>query len=157
MDAVDLRILSLLQDNARMTQVEISRAVRLTPSAVLDRLRKLEARGAIAGFAALINPKVAERRMLAFVAVQTSERPGDDRVSHALAKMPDVLEVHHVAGEDCLLLKVRARDAEHLGELLRKRLGRIPGIRNTRTTIVLETIKETPRLPLPAAEGPGTR
>ena len=60
------------------------------------------------------------------------------------------MEVHHVAGEDCLLLKVRARDAEHLGELLRKRVGRVAGVTSTRTTIVLETIKESARLPLPS-------
>jgi Lrp/AsnC family leucine-responsive transcriptional regulator len=56
-----------------------------------------------------------------------------------------------VAGEDCYLVKVRARDAEHLGSLLRTRIGRIPGVRSTRTTIVLETVKETHRLPFPSA------
>jgi Lrp/AsnC family leucine-responsive transcriptional regulator len=65
-----------------------------------------------------------------------------------LAQTPEVLEVHHVAGDDCYLVKVRARDAEHLGVLLRTRFGRIPGVRSTRTTIVLETVKETPRLPI---------
>jgi Lrp/AsnC family transcriptional regulator, leucine-responsive regulatory protein len=56
--------------------------------------------------------------------------------------------VHHVAGEDCYLLKVRTRDAQHLGTLLRQCLGRIPGVVSTRTTVVLETVKEAPRLPL---------
>jgi Lrp/AsnC family leucine-responsive transcriptional regulator len=65
-----------------------------------------------------------------------------------LAAVPEVLEVHHVAGEDCYLLKVRARDAQHLGVLLRQRLGRIPGVVSTRTTVVLETVKETMKLPL---------
>ena len=61
--------------------------------------------------------------------------------------------LHHVAGDDCYLMKVRARDAEHIGQLLRHRFGRIPGVVSTRTTIVLETVKETPRLPLrPALE-----
>jgi Lrp/AsnC family transcriptional regulator, leucine-responsive regulatory protein len=60
-----------------------------------------------------------------------------------------VLEAHYVAGEDCLLLKVRARDASHLSEILRERLGRIEGISSTKTTIVLETVKEESRLPLP--------
>jgi Lrp/AsnC family leucine-responsive transcriptional regulator len=68
-----------------------------------------------------------------------------------LAKIPEVLEVHHVAGEDCYLVKVRARDAEHLGVLLRTRFGRITGVRSTRTTIVLETVKETPRLTIARA------
>jgi Lrp/AsnC family transcriptional regulator, leucine-responsive regulatory protein len=66
--------------------------------------------------------------------------------------VPEVLEVHHVAGEDCLLLKVRARDPEHLATILRERLGRIGGVQSTRTTIVLESVKESARLPLPAAD-----
>ena len=70
----------------------------------------------------------------------------------ALSEQPEVLEVHHVAGDDCYLIKVRARDAEHLGQLLRTRLSRIRGVRSTRTTIVLETVKETPRLPITRRE-----
>jgi Lrp/AsnC family leucine-responsive transcriptional regulator len=69
-----------------------------------------------------------------------------------LADHPEVLEVHHVAGDDCYLIKVRARDAEHLGQMLRTRFARIPGVRSTRTTIVLETVKETSRLPIPKRE-----
>jgi len=60
--------------------------------------------------------------------------------------------VHHVAGEDCYLVKVRTKDAEHLGALLRQRIGRIPGVKSTRTTIVLETVKETSRLNIPLAQ-----
>ena len=86
--------------------------------------------------------------MLAFVSVKTEEAPGDDRVAQALAACPEVLELHHVAGDDCYLLKVRARDAEQIGHLLRHRFGRIPGVKTTKTTIVLETVKETPRLPI---------
>jgi Lrp/AsnC family leucine-responsive transcriptional regulator len=102
----------------------------------------------IRGYAALVDPHALDQRMLAFVAVRSEEAPGDDSVSRALAQCPEVLELHHVAGEDCYLLKVRARDAEHVGQLLRHRFGRIPGVRSTRTTIVLETVKETPRLPI---------
>lgn len=147
-DPLDLRILEILQANARETQVDIARDVGLAPSAVLERIRKLEARGLIRGYTALIDPRSLALPLLAFVAVRTDETGLDDRVAHALAESPEVLEVHHVAGEDCYLIKVRARDAEHLGSLLRTRFGRIPGVRSTRTTIVLETVKETPRLPI---------
>jgi Lrp/AsnC family leucine-responsive transcriptional regulator len=95
---------------------------------------------------------VVDLPMLAFIAVRSAQAPGDDSVSQALAQCPEVLELHHVAGDDCYLVKVRARDAEHIGQLLRHRFGRIPGVVSTRTTIVLETVKETPRLPLRAAE-----
>lgn len=132
-----------------MAQVEIAREVGLAPSAVLERMRKLEAKGVIRGYAALVNPKAVGLGMLAFVAVRTAEVAGEDKVGQDLASVPEVLEVHHVAGDDCFLVKVRARDAEHLGELLKTSLGRIAGVRSTRTTIVLGTLKESLQLPLP--------
>jgi Lrp/AsnC family transcriptional regulator, leucine-responsive regulatory protein len=154
-DDIDAMILDLLQENARISQAEVARVVGLAPSAVLERIRKLEARGVITGYAALVDPRQLGQSMLAFVSVRSEEAPGDDSVARALAQCPEVLELHHVAGDDCYLLKVRARDAEHIGQLLRHRFGRIPGVRSTRTTIVLETVKETPRLPLPAAADTG--
>ena len=117
-------------------------------------MRKLESRGAIKGYTALVDPHAVEQPMLAFIAVRTSQAPGDERVAQALAQCPEVLEVHHVAGDDCYLVKVRARDAEHIGQLLRHRFGRIPGVVSTRTTIVLETVKESPRLALRRAAEP---
>jgi Lrp/AsnC family transcriptional regulator, leucine-responsive regulatory protein len=149
LDAIDIEIGRRLQANARETQADIARTVGLAPSAVLERIRKLEARGFIKGYAAELDPKALGLGMLAFVAVRTEEIGSENAIAAALAEHPEVLEVHHVAGDDCYLIKVRARDAEHLGQLLRTRFARITGVRSTRTTIVLETIKETPRLPIP--------
>ena len=151
-DETDGIILDLLQDNARISQAEIARVVGLAPSAVLERIRKLESRGIIKGYAAIVDPHALDQSMLAFVAVRSEEGPGEDRVAHELAKCAEVLEVHHVAGDDCYMVKVRARDAEHIGQLLRRRFARIPGVKSTRTTIVLETVKETPRIPVRAAQ-----
>lgn len=148
----DRKILDILQQNARETQADIARAVGLAPSAVLERIRKLEARGIIRGYVTQLDPRALDQSMLAFVSVRSDHGPGDDSVARSLADCPEVLEVHHVAGEDCYLVKVRARDAEHLGSLLRTRFGRIAGVTSTRTTIVLETIKETPRLQIPRAQ-----
>jgi Lrp/AsnC family leucine-responsive transcriptional regulator len=148
-DEIDRQILSLLQDNARLPQSDVARAVGLAPSAVLERMRKLEARGIVRGYVALVDPHVLDQRMLAFVAVRTSTVGEEEqRVAEQLAAIPEVLEVHFVAGDDCLLLKMRARDAEHVGELLRHQVGTVPGVRSTRTTIVLGSAKESPRLPV---------
>lgn len=148
-DAIDAHLLTILQDNARMSQADMARAVGLAPSAVLERLRKLEARGIVTGFSALLSPRAVGLPQLAFVAVRVSGTGEQEEQAGArLAAVPEVLEVHHVAGEDCYLLKVRTRDAQHLGTLLRQRLGRIPGVVSTRTTVVLETVKETVRLPI---------
>lgn len=155
-DDIDLQILEKLQENARETQAEIARGVGLAPSAVLERVRKLEARQVIRGYAAQIDPGALGHGLLAFVAVRSAEGPGDDSVARQLADFPEVQEVHHVAGEDCYLVKIRAKDAEHLGAILRTRIGRIPGVQSTRTTIVLETVKESPRIALPRSAEPLT-
>jgi Lrp/AsnC family transcriptional regulator, leucine-responsive regulatory protein len=151
LDAVDLQILNLIQANARVAQAEMARAVGLAPSAVLERLRKLEAKGILRGYAALVDPAAVELGQLSFVAVR-AKGTVTDTVGHALAGIPEVLEVHNVAGDDCYLLKVRARDAQHVGQLLRQ-MQTIDGVISTRTTIVLDTFKETPRLPLPTPPG----
>lgn len=147
-DDVDAKILGILQENARTTQADVAKAVGLAPSAVLERIRKLEAKGAIREYVAHIDPHLANRSLLAFVAVKTSEYGPEQRSAKALAQIPEVLEIHHVAGEDCFLLKVRAKDAEHLGQMLRKEIAAVPGVTSTRTTIVLETVKETARVPI---------
>ncbi|MBA3639837.1 MAG: Lrp/AsnC family transcriptional regulator [Acidobacteria bacterium] len=148
-DEIDLAILNKLQENARETQAEIARVVGLAPSAVLERIRKLEARLVIRGYAAQLDPDALGQGMLAFVAVRSVEGPSDDGVAQQLGALPEALEVHHVAGDDCYLVKVRTRSSEHLGALLRTQISKIPGVRSTRTTIVLETTKETSRLTIP--------
>lgn len=147
-DDIDCQILSLLQDNARIGNAEIARQVSMAPSAVLERLRKLEKKGFLLGYATRLEPHAVGLGLLAFVFVKTNERSGDANAGEAFAAIPEVLEVHHVAGEDCYLLKVRAPSPETLGRLLRDRLGAIGTVTSTRSTIVLETIKEETRLPL---------
>lgn len=148
-DEIDGSILDILQYNARTTQSELAKAVGLAPSAVLERLRKLESKGIIKDYVALIDPHVIDRGMLAFVAVRSSDYGPDMPSASELSRIPEVLEVHHVAGDDCFLLKVRARDAEHLGQILRQQIGAVPNVTSTRTTIVLETVKEDPRITIP--------
>ena len=151
-DEIDARILEILQENARTTQADVAKSVGLAPSAVLERMRKLESRGAIREYVATIDPHLANRALLAFVAVRTAEYGPEQPSAQALAQIPEVLEIHHVAGEDCFLLKVRAKDAEHLGQMLRRQIAAVPGVTSTRTTIVLETVKETSRVPIARQE-----
>jgi Lrp/AsnC family leucine-responsive transcriptional regulator len=148
-DEIDITLLDILQYNARTTQAELSKAVGLAPSAVLERLRKLESKGVIKDYVALIDPHVVDRGLLAYVAVRSTEHGPEMPSAIELARIPDVLEVHHVAGDDCYFLKVRARDAEHLGQILRQQIAATPGVTSTRTTIVLETVKEDPRITIP--------
>ena len=145
-DSIDKQILSIIQQDARIANAEIARQVGLAPSAVLERLRKLEERGVIRGFVAEIDPAHVGFGLLAFVFVRTNEC--GDGTDELLAEIPEVLEVHDVAGEDSYLLKVRAENPEDLARLLREKLKALPNVLSTRTTVVLHTVKETGQLPL---------
>lgn len=147
-DVIDRQILNILQSEARTSNAEIARQVGLAASATLERVRKLEAGGLIKGYEAKLCPQCLDRTTLAYVFVRSEESPGHQSTGECLAEIPAVLEVHHVAGEDCYLAKVRVESTEALGRLLREDFGNIPSVASTRTTIVLETIKETSKLPI---------
>lgn len=151
-DATDLQILTILQSNARTSNADIARQVGMAPSAILERIRKLEQRGIIQGYETRIDPTALGLGLLAYVAVRTEERVGDECAGERLARIPEVQEVHHVAGEDCYLLKVRVKDAKALGRLLQERIKAVESVRATRTTVVLDTLRESSLLPLHAAD-----
>jgi Lrp/AsnC family leucine-responsive transcriptional regulator len=148
MDEMDLQILSLLQPNSFLTNSELAKKVGMAPSAVLERVKKLEQKGIIEGYPTRIKPDALELKLLAFIFVKTSEGPGNASVARLLTKVPEVLELHHVAGEDCYLVKVRTKDPQSLIRLMREKF-KIPNLLSTKTTIVLETLKETNQLPIP--------
>lgn len=140
-DVIDRQIVSIIQDDARISNADIARKVGLAPSAVLERVRKLEERGVILGFETRIDHRQFGLGMLAFVFVKSREC--GDGTDIELAKIPEVLEIHDVAGEDSFLLKVRADSPEGLAKLLREKIKAVQTVLSTRTTVVLETIKET--------------
>ncbi|MFN8587593.1 MAG: Lrp/AsnC family transcriptional regulator [Candidatus Eisenbacteria bacterium] len=150
LDDVDRQLLEILQADGRTSNAELARRVNMAPSAVFERVRRLEQKGVIAGYGAHVDPRSIERSLLAFVLVRSDERTGEAITGSALAREPEVLEVHHVAGQDSYLVKVRVKDPEALGRLLRERFGAIPGVRSTQSTIALETLKETWAMPVPA-------
>lgn len=156
-DDIDRRILTLLSANARTANAEIARQVGLVPSAVHERIRKLEARGVIRGYTVDVDPEAVGLDLLAFVLVRTEEKAGCAVTGDALAALPEVQEVHHVAGEDCYLAKVRAAGTADLGRLLRTSFGAIPTVASTRSIVVLERIKESLSLPLDGVGGDDDR
>lgn len=151
-DEMDRRILSLLQQDARLPNAEIARRVGMAPSATLERLRKLEERGVIQGYEVRLDPRKLGLGLTAFIFVKANDKQGEVETSERLRQHPNVLELHHIAGEDCFLLKVRATDTEDLGRMLRTELTVMPGVTSTRTTIVLGTLKESVRIPVPEEE-----
>jgi Lrp/AsnC family leucine-responsive transcriptional regulator len=153
LDDTDRQIVAFLQRDARMANAEIARRLGMAPSAIFDRIRKLEERHIIDGYEARLNAKAVGLGLTAFIFVRGEDTAGDPKIGALLAKIPEAQEIHHVAGEDCYLMKVRVADTDALGTLLRERIGAIKSVRSTRTTIALGTLKETYRLPVGEIEG----
>lgn len=148
MDTISLEILKILQEKARIPNIEVSRQVGLAPSAVLERIRKLEKQGIIDGYEVRLNPEHFHSSQVAFVHVQTTTAACGE-VGRQLSLIAEVQEVHFVAGNDCYLVKVRTADTSSLSLLLQERIAAIDGVLSTKTETVLSTIKETSRIPLP--------
>jgi Lrp/AsnC family leucine-responsive transcriptional regulator len=147
-DNIDHKILSLVQINARISNAEIARRLKMAPSGILERLRRLKERGIIKAYSTHLDPKALDFGLLAFVFIKTNEKRVKWDVGEIIAKIPEVLEVHDIAGEDCYVVKLRTKDTESLYRLLRDNFGSIDAIASTRTTIVLRSIKDTTELPL---------
>jgi Lrp/AsnC family transcriptional regulator, leucine-responsive regulatory protein len=144
-DALDRQILQLLQTDGRIRLSELGRRVRLSPAAVTERVRRLEAAGAVTGYAAQVAPARLGYGIQAFIRVDPH---GGYTLKHPrtleLLDRPEITEAHHVIGEDCWLLKVAVTDTVHLEEVLEQTsaLGR------TTTSIVLSSpVRGKPLLP----------
>jgi Lrp/AsnC family transcriptional regulator, leucine-responsive regulatory protein len=148
MDDISLKILKILQEKARVPNIEVARQVGMAPSGVLERVRKLEQQGIIDGYEVRLNPARFDRSLVAFVLV--TPQPGSDepKLGGALAAVPDVQEVHYVAGEDGFMIKIRTADTVRLERIRREKIAVLPQVRSTRTLIVLQSYKETARIPL---------
>jgi Lrp/AsnC family leucine-responsive transcriptional regulator len=146
LDNTDLHILQLMQDNARISNVDMAKKLEMAPSAVLERVKKLEQKKVIRNYTTSIDPVAVEQKLLAFIFIKTNDGMGCSVTGPALARIPEVQEVHNIAGEDCYLVKVRTADSAGLIALMRNEFARIPTIQSTKTTIVLETVKEEQKL-----------
>lgn len=152
MDALDVKILDHLMGHGRATWAELAEGLGLSGPATADRVRRLEERGVIRGYAALVAPEAIGLPLTAFIAV-TLERPRDRVVFlERVRALPEVQECHHVAGEDDYLLKVRCAGPRDLDRVISDELKDAPGVVRTRTAIVLTTEKDTIALPLPPGD-----
>jgi len=152
LDDLDLRILDALQRNARSTYAELAAQVGLGSSAAHERVKRLEARGYVKGYAARLDARKLGIELIAFVSVFTTHDVKYEAFHNAVAALPEVGEIHSVAGEESFLLKVSTRSTAHLDDFL-TRLKSIPGIARSKTTIVLSTPFERDGLALEALAG----
>ena len=147
-DDISLEILRIIQEKARIPNVEVSRQVGLAPSAVLERIRKMEKQGVIDGYEVRLNPECFDRRQIAFIEIQTRSVGDRPQTGQELAAIPEVQEVHYVAGADGYLVKIRVADTAELASIIREKIAVINEVVSTRTTTVLQTYKETARIPI---------
>jgi Lrp/AsnC family leucine-responsive transcriptional regulator len=145
-DEVSLKILKILQKKARIPNVEVARQVGMAPSAVLERIRKLEKQGFIDGYEVRLNPKRFAKSLVAFTTVKLKKLAEEVNVGERLSRIPEVQEVHYVAGQDAFLVKVRTADTASLSRLTRDKIASIAAVQSTQTTIALSTYKETARI-----------
>jgi Lrp/AsnC family transcriptional regulator, leucine-responsive regulatory protein len=145
---IDLKLLSIIQRDARTPVAEISRQTGIEPSIVSARIQELERRGVIRGYHAQLSPEAVGLGLTAFIFLKTDWRSDVRDTAEHLARIPEALEVYRVAGEDCYLVKVRAAGVEELGRLIREKFDSIDSVSSTETTVVLKTVKETAALPL---------
>ncbi len=142
LDAKDRLILRLVQRDATLAQSGIAKKVGLSTAAVHERVKKLEAAGVIRRWTAVVDPRLVGASVTAFVEVFFEHPRFEAGFMDRVQQLDEVLEVHHITGEFSLLLKTRVQDMEALQSLLLEQLSAHEGVRQTRTVMVLSTVKE---------------
>lgn len=152
MDAIDRKILELLQLDSKTSCEKIGSIVGLSVSAVNERIKRLQKQGVILGFGAQICPEKVGLGVLAFVQVLLAEKGNESAFLLDIGKVPEVLECHHITGEWSYLLKIRCKSIRHFEEVLGKSIKEAPGILRTHTLIALSSPLERTILPLDSDE-----
>ena len=150
LDRIDLRILRVLQDDARITHQKLAEQVHLSASSVHERVRRLQREGYILGYRAQLNPEKLGAALLVFVEVLLDRTVHDvmDSFKAAVQVRPEILEAHLVAGGFDYLLKTRVADMAAYRQFIGSVIWTLPGVRETRTYAVMEEVKSTTLLPV---------
>lgn len=150
LDDVDIRILALLEEDARRSARAISREIGMSANAVSERIERLQQRGVIVGFHAHIDPEKLGYGLLAIVGLETLHGPDLDEAVDQILAIPEVEAAHIVTGRWDLVIEVRARDQHHLQEILLEQVWRLRSFRHSETLICLSTHQYSHRWAPPA-------
>lgn len=148
MDALDTAVLGRLMRDGRVSWTDLGEELGMAATSAADRVRRLEREGVITGYAALIDPASVGADLSAFVAITLEGPHARAAFLEGAGVLDAVAEIHHVAGEDDYLLKVRCAGTRGLEALVSEGLKGLPGVVRTRTTVVLSTVKESVVVPL---------
>ena len=141
LDHIDLKILYILQNDGRRRLADIAEEVDLSAPAVMERVKKLEASGVILGYQALLDGKKVGKDITAFIGVSVGNQRDIDKFATQMMRHADVLECHHVTGDESFILKVKAANTGALEKLLGI-IRSVEGVTRTVTKVVLSTAKE---------------
>jgi Lrp/AsnC family leucine-responsive transcriptional regulator len=141
-DQIDLKILSILQNSGRSRLADIAEEVVLSAPAVFERVKKLEANGVIKGYQALLDGKKVGKDITAFIGVSIGNQQDIDKFATQMLRNPDVLECHHITGDESFILKVKSANTTSLEKLLGE-IRSVQGVTRTVTRVVLSTAKES--------------
>ena len=150
LDAIDRAILAELQQEGRLSNLELAQRVHLSPSACLRRVKALEDSGVIAQYVAMVNPRAVGKHGVSFTIInlETMNTPQLEAFEQAVRDQPEVLDCFYVAGSNDYLIRFTYRDAEDLERIHSEVLMRLPNVARTNSLLVLRTVKKTTALPL---------
>jgi Lrp/AsnC family leucine-responsive transcriptional regulator len=148
MDTLDRKAVSILMEKGRITWAELGQSLGLSAPAAADRVRKLEDQKIIRGYSALADPETLGYPLLAFVLVSLDDQRKRTAFLNGIRKLPQIVECHHIAGDDDYMLKIRCRGTGDLDRILVEELKGKLSVGRSRTTIVLNTAKETVSVPI---------
>lgn len=150
LDDTDRRILTVLQRSGRISNADLSERVNLSQSACHRRVQRLEAEGVIAKFVALLDPRKLDRPSTVFVEITLSGQSEEtlDAFEREVARIPDLLECHLMAGTADYLLKISAHDTDDFARIHRRYLARLPGVSQMHSSFSLRTVFQTTALPV---------
>lgn len=153
LDAIDCKILEVLQQDGRISNVDLAAAVQLSAPQCFRRVRALEERGVVRGYRALVSPEALGLGVTAFVSlsIESSAFGRVREIETLLRAMPELLELHMMSGDADYLLKLVARDLKQLGSLLTDKLMQIEGVADVRSMVCLEELKAPAGLPINGA------
>ncbi len=141
-DQIDLKILAILQNSGRSRLADIAEEVELSAPAVLERVKKLEVNGVIKGYQALLDGKKVGKDITAFIGVSIGNQRDINKFATQMVRNPDVLECHHITGDESFILKVKSANTTSLEKLLGA-IRSVEGVTRTVTRVVLSTAKES--------------
>ena len=150
MDRTDIRILEQLQRDGRLSHIDLAERVGLTPTPCTRRVRRLEKAGIIRGYAAIVDPKRVGQNVAAYIQIKLDRHTDDviERFRRTLEECPEVVAAHAMTGEMDFLLQVVVPDLDALGRFTLHQLLKLSGVRDVRSSLVLETLKTSARVPI---------